>query len=303
MRKGKKRISLRQKRAFTGLIFILPWLIGFLWFYGKGFIQAARFSLSTMTMQPTGGYTLDFVGLDNFKYLLFQHASYNQTLVSSVSNMLLDVPLIIFFSLFMAIILNGKLKGKTAMRVVLFLPIIMSSGAISSSISLAQQSISGGVSAVSSEAAVSGVTNVTYLLQMLSNLGIPVKLTDYLVAAVGRIYQIVQASGVQIIIFIAALQSVPGSLYEVSKIEGATAYETFWKVTFPMVSPLIITNVVYTIVDAYRNSQVVKEAYTMAFSNYNWSVSVAMSLLSSLVVCIVLVIVTGLISRRVFYYN
>lgn len=299
----KKKMSLIQKRAVTGLLFITPWLIGFLWFYLKGFIQAVRFSLSNMQMLETGGYQLDFTGLANFRYALFQDANYNQTLVSSVGNMLIDVPLIIFFSLFIAIILNGKFKGRTIFRAILFLPIILNSGAISASIALAQQAVSGGVAAVSSEAAAASGVNIEYLLSMLTDLGFPAALADYLIAAVGRIFDIVQASGVQIIIFIAALQSVPGALYEVSQIEGATAYETFWKVTFPMVSPLIVTNVVYTIVDAFINSEVVQEAYDMAFTNYNWGVSVAMSLMSSLVVCLVLVVIVKLISSKVFYYN
>lgn len=303
MNTKKKKMSLIQKRAVTGFLFITPWLIGFLWFYAKGFIQAVRFSLSNMTMKETGGYLLEFIGLDNYKYIFLQHASYNQTLVSSIGNMIIDVPLIIFFSLFIAILLNNKFKGRTLMRAILFLPIIMNSGAISASIALAQQAVSGGVAAVSTEAAVSGGVNIEYLLGMLTDLGFPVALTDYIIAAVGRIFDIVQASGVQIIIFIAALQSVPGSLYEVSKIEGATAYETFWKVTFPMVSPLIVTNVVYTIVDGFMNSEVVDMAYKMAFTSFNWSFSVAMSLVSSLVVCILLAVVTMLISRKVFYYN
>lgn len=296
-------MSLIQKRAVTGLLFITPWLIGFLWFYLKGFIQAVRFSLSNMQMLETGGYQLDFTGLANFRYALFQDANYNQTLVSSVGNMLIDVPLIIFFSLFIAIILNGKFKGRTIFRAILFLPIILNSGAISASIALAQQAVSGGVAAVSSEAAAASGVNIEYLLSMLTDLGFPAALADYLIAAVGRIFDIVQASGVQIIIFIAALQSVPGALYKVSQIEGATAYETFWKVTFPMVSPLIVTNVVYTIVEAFINSEVVQEAYDMAFTNYNWGVSVAMSLMSSLVVCLVLVVIVKLISSKVFYYN
>lgn len=299
----KKKMSLIQKRAVTGLLFITPWLIGFLWFYLKGFIQAVRFSLSNMQMLETGGYQLDFTGLANFRYALFQDANYNQTLVSSVGNMLIDVPLIIFFSLFIAIILNGKFKGRTIFRAILFLPIILNSGAISASIALAQQAVSGGVAAVSSEAAAASGVNIEYLLSMLTDLGFPAALADYLIAAVGRIFDIVQASGVQIIIFIAALQSVPGALYEVSQIEGAAAYETFWKVTFPMVSPLIVTNVVYTIVDAFINSEVVQEAYDMAFTNYNWGVSVAMSLMSSLVVCLLLVVIVKLISSKVFYYN
>lgn len=303
MTKKKRKLSLLDKRAITGFLFVLPWFIGFLWFYGKGFIQAVRFSLSKLTMQETGGYLLEFVGLDNFRYAFLRDASFNQTLVSSVGNMLIDVPLIIFFSLFIAILLNSKFHGRALMRAVLFLPIIMNSGAIQASIELAQQAVNGGVTAVSSEAAVASNVNVEYLLNMMTQLGVPSALMDYIVLAVGRIFDIVQASGIQIIIFIAALQSVPGSLYEVSKIEGATAYETFWRVTFPMVSPHIVTNVVYTIVDAFMNSEVVQEAYDMAFTNFNWSVSVTMSLISSFVVCILLAVIVKIISSKVFYYN
>ena len=298
--KKKKKLSLLQKRALTGFAFITPWLIGFLWFYVKSLIQAVRFSLSKMEMLESGGYTLKFTGLDNFKYALFQDPTYNQILATSIRDIVIDVPLIIFFSL---LICNGKFKGRTLVRAILFLPIIMNAGAINNAIEMAREAVTGGVAAVSAEAAVASGVNVDYFMNLFMDLGFPVALLDYITAAVGRIFDIVQASGVQIIIFIAALQSVPGALYEVAKIEGATGYETFWKVTFPMVSPLIITNVVYTIVDSFVDSDVVEKAYDMAFVNFDWGVSVAMSLLSSVIVIALLVIVCKLISKKVFYYN
>ena len=300
--KKKKKLSLLQKRALTGFAFITPWLIGFLWFYVKSLIKAVRLSLSKMEMLESGGYTLKFTGLDNFKYALFQDPTYNQILATSIRDIIIDVPLIIFFSLFIAMICNGKFKGRTLVRAILFLPIIMNAGAINNAIEMAREAVTGGVAAVSAEAVASGV-NVDYFMSLFMDLGFPVALLDYITAAVGRIFDIVQASGVQIIIFIAALQSVPGALYEVAKIEGATGYETFWKVTFPMVSPLIITNVVYTIVDSFVDSDVVEKAYDMAFVNFDWGVSVAMSLLSSVIVITLLIIVCKLISKKVFYYN
>ena len=133
------------------------------------------------------------------------------------------------------------------------------------------------------------------------DLGFPVALLDYITAAVGRIFDIVQASGVQIIIFIAALQSVPGALYEVAKIEGATGYETFWKVTFPMVPPLIITNVVYTIVDSFVDSDVVEKAYDMAFFNFDWGGGVSMSLLCFVIVISFRVIICKVILNQVLF--
>ena len=140
-------------------------------------------------------------------------------------------------------------------------------------------------------------------MEMFASMGLPSGLLDYVVGAVGRINDIISASGVQIIIFIAALQSIPGSLYEVAKIEGATAYETFWKVTFPMVMPHIITNIVYTVVDNFANSEIVEMAYNTAFTDVNYGLSSAMSLISTAIVCLILVLVCGFSQKRTFYYN
>lgn len=145
--------------------------------------------------------------------------------------------------------------------------------------------------------------NVNYLLHVFEELGLPAVIVDYITGLVSRIFEIVRASSVQIIIFIAALQSIPNSLYECAKIEGATGYETFWKITFPMVSPLILTNVVYTIVDFFVNSEVVDMAYEMAFTNYNYGLSAAMSVISTVIICFILVVVSALITKKTFYYN
>ena len=145
--------------------------------------------------------------------------------------------------------------------------------------------------------------DVAYFIELFKNLAMPDKLLDYIVAAVARINDIISASGVQIIIFIAALQSIPGSMYEVAKIEGATAYETFWKVTFPMVMPHIITNVVYTVVDNFAQSDVVQLAYDTCFNEINYGLSSTMSFVSTVIVCVILVLVCGFIQKRTFYYN
>lgn len=298
-----KKLTLMQKRALTGIAFISPWLIGFIVFYLVSFVKTIQFSLCKVTVGDTGGYRLAFKGLSNFKYALFQDADFNHILVDSVVSMVVDVPLIIFFSLFMAILLNQKFKGRTIIRAIFFIPVIMNSGAINDALELARQLIAGGLSAMVSEVSSSTSSSSAYLLDVFMNLGMPDNIIEYILGAIGRMYDIIKASGVQIIIFLAALQSVPGSLYEVSKIEGATSYETFWKVTFPMVTPLILTNVVYTIVDSFVTSDVVDRAYEMAITNHNYGISSAMSLLSTGVVGVVLVVVTIFISRKTFYYN
>lgn len=305
-KKKKKKMSLSKKHSYMGYLFILPWLIGFIWFYARSLFMTIEFSLNELTVNPGGGYTLDFVGLDNFIYAFRVHASYKQVLTTSVGNMLIDVPLITFFSLFMAMLLNRKFKGRTLVRAIFFLPVILNSGAIMDALELARAMMSGGISSASAElaeaASGSGV-GIQYYVQMFGDLGIPDVLLEYLSGAVSRISDIINASGVQIIIFIAALQSIPGSMYEVANIEGATAYETFWKVTFPMIMPHIITNVVYTVVDSFTQSEVVELAYDTAFTQMNYGLSSVFSLVSTVITCLILVVVCGAIQKRTFYYN
>lgn len=306
MRRKRTKMSLTTRRSINGYLFIMPWLIGFVVFYLRSLIMSVQFSLSELTVNPGGGYTLEFVGLENFIYAFRVHGSFKQILTTSVGNMLIDVPLITFFSLFMAILLNKKFPGRTLVRAIFFLPVILNSGAIQDAMDLARAMMSGGISNASAEiaeaASGSGVS-IEYYIQMFTALGLPDVIIEYVYGAVGRISEIINASGVQIVIFIAALQSIPGSMYEVAKIEGATGYETFWKVTFPMVMPHIITNVVYTVVDSFADSEVVELAYDVAFTQNNYGLSSVFSLVSTIVTCLILVLVCRFIQKRTFYYN
>ncbi len=307
----KKKMTLLQKRKMTGLLFILPWFAGFLVFYVKSILLAGQFAFSELNMDAVnGGYSLTNAGWENFRYAFRVHGTFKQILTTSVLDMLVDVPLITFFSLFMAILLNKKFKGRTIVRAIFFLPIILNSGAITAAMELSAQMMQGGISSQAAEmlssSASAGSTlalDIDFFIDMFLNLGLPVTLIGYIITAVARINDIIAASGVQIIIFIAALQSIPGSMYEVAKIEGATGYETFWKITFPMVMPHIITNVVYTIVDSFTESGVVDLAYKTAFNEFNYGLSSVFSLVSTVITCIILVTVCGLIQKRTFYYN
>ena len=301
----KPRLTLSQKRTINGYLFILPWLVGFLCFYVRSLFLTVQFSLSELTMDVVnGGYTLEFVGLKNFLYAFTAHGSFKQILTTSVMDMVIDVPLIIFFSLFMALMLNRKFPGRTLVRVIFSLPVILNAEAIVDAVETATMMVATGVSASSQEMAAETVgMGMSYYIDLFGNLMIPKQLLEYIVGAVDRITGIISASGVQIVIFIAALQSIPGSLYEVAKIEGATAYETFWKVTFPMVMPHIITNVVYTVVDSFIDSDVVNLAYTTAFSDFNYGLSSVFSLVSTLVTCAILALVVSFIQKKTFYYN
>jgi len=302
----KFRLTMSRKRMIIGILFITPWLIGFIYFYARTLFMTGQFSLSEISIASTGGYQLSFVGLENFIYAFRADPDFKQVLTTSLFDMVVDVPLIIFFSLFVAILLNRKFKMRPLVRAIFFLPIILNADAITEALSMQLSMMTGGLSSMSDEvtsAASSSTVNVSYYLSLFQNLALPQVVLDYLVSAVSRISDIITASGVQIIIFIAALQSIPPALYEVSRMEGATGYETFWKITFPMVMPHIITNVVYTVVDAFAKSPVVDLAYETAFTDYNYGLSSVFSLVSTLLVCLLLVIVVRAIQKRTFYYD
>lgn len=303
----KPHISMAGKRAINGYLFVLPWLLGFMLFYVRSLYMTVEFSLNSMTVLNTGGYKLEFVGLQNYYEAFFSHATFKQTLTTSIGNMIIDVPLIIFFSLFVAMMLNRKMKCRGLVRAIFFLPVLLNAEAVSNALSMAAQMMAGGLNSTSADMAAaatsSSAVNMSYLIELFGELALPDAVLDYVVGAVSRISDIIQSSGVQIVLFIAALQSIPTSLYEVAKIEGATSYETFWKVTFPMVMPHIITNTIYTIVDAFSQSDVVQLAYDTAFTESKYGLSSAFSVISTLITCSLLALVVYFISKRTFYYN
>jgi ABC-type sugar transport system permease subunit len=306
----KSSLTLEQKKSIRGLLFVSPFIIGFAIFYFRSLVETIFFSFSHTHMPEEGtiaGFSREFAGLHYFIEAFTSHPTFNQLLFSSILDMSVDVLLIIFFSLFMALILNQKFKGRTFVRAIFFMPVILNSEAISNAITMARAMMMGGMSPVSADIAQAagsgGGPNVMYYIYMFEELGLPIEMIDYVVNAVSRISLIITASGVQMIIFIAALQSIAPALYEVARIEGATPYETFWKVTFPMVSPLIITNVVYTVVDSFIRSPVLILSYNTIFAEHNYSLGSVFSLVSMLAVCLLLLITCAIISKRTYYHN
>ena len=295
------RLTLTRKRSLLGILFISPWLIGFLFLFLKPLVESIRFSFNKLVIEPTG-FSLHNIGWDNFHNALFVDPNFNRILTNSIGSMLINVPLILFFSLFSAVLLNQKFPGRTLARAIFFLPVILASGAISAAETAGLINLVGNAT-VAQEMGRAASFNGDALVNILVHAGFPISITDYVVEAVGRIYEIIRSSGVQILIFLAALQSVPTSMYEVAKMEGATGYETFWKITFPMVSPLILTNIIYTIIDSFADSPVTKIIYTTAFTSQNFGLSAAMSWLYTIAVSILLIIIGYAISKKVFYQN
>ncbi|MFD0712736.1 carbohydrate ABC transporter permease [Paenibacillus sp. GCM10027626] len=294
------RFTLPRKRALMGVLFTLPWLIGFIFLFAVPLMQSFQFSLHELKLGESG-LELEYLGWENYKHAFYVHAAFNRVLTESVIGMAVNVPLIIFFSLFIATVLNQRFRGRSIARMIFFLPVIVSAGVISSlgwadymSQAIGQTLAEGG--------GFSGLGSFE-LKGFLYDMGMNRGLVNYLADAVERIYDIISSSGVQIIIFLAGLQSIPPSLYEASRIEGATGYENFWKITFPMMTPLILTNVIYTIIDSFLNSQMAGLLKETSFKLFDFGLSAAMSWIYFGVILVLLGLFAAVISRRAFYYD
>ena len=243
--KAKKKKTLAQKNAIAGYLFILPFIIGFIAFLGYPLIESIQMSLSEVTV-GNGGFSMRFIGINNFKKAFTVDPEFNRFLTESISSMLYKVPATLVFSFFVALLLNQEFKGRGFVRAIFFLPVILSSGVI---VGLEyNNTLLQGMEDVVKESG--GNSSITATLQtILDTGGMGSKFFGYVFDILDSVYDIAIAAGIQIIIFLSGLQTISTSMYEAAKIEGCTAWESFWKITFPMVSSLILVNIVYSIID------------------------------------------------------
>lgn len=293
---GMKRRTYAEQKALWGFIYVLPWLLGFLLFFLIPLVSSLRYSFSSIEANANG-MNISFIGISNYVEALTVNTSFNRTLTTSIVNMVINVPLIVIFSLFLAVLLNQKFVGRAIARSIFFLPVILASGVIAN---LETTSLVQAINEQNAGGAVSGL-GTSELTRIMLNSGVSENVVAYLTSAVDRIYQIVSQSGVQILIFLAGIQSVSPQLYEASKIEGATGYEAFWKITLPMVSPLILVNVIYTIIDSFSRSEMTTLIRETGFTNFNFGLSSAMAWIYFLAIMVILSIITFFISKRIFY--
>lgn len=292
----KNKLTLRRRRSIAGLLFVLPFILGLAIIFIPSMIKAGIFSVNKITLTGSG-YDLTFVGGSYFSRALTEHPIYRRELLTSVGNMFFNSIFIIVFSFFMAGVLNQKFRGRAVMRAILFLPVIVSAGVIAMIDSQAALDMTQSTTTVSSSLDSSA---------LLISLGLPASMIEFISDVLDRIYQIISDSGVQILIFLAALQTISPSLYDASTMDGATGWENFWKITFPMLSPYILANTVYTVVDSlasYKNPvmQVIME--TAQSSGGDLAYSVAMSFIYFAVEAVILAVLVLAVSRIVFYYN
>ncbi len=267
-----KNLRYTQKRQLYGFLFILPWLIGFTLFYLNSILRLIANSMQSIKVTSEGMVTT-FIGLDNFIEIFTLNPDFNRVLITSVSKTIVSLPFIVIFSLIIAVVLNGEFKGRAIARVIFILPLILGLDIV---VSLGDLTNIGDKMDMMNNVATGLEADKLQMLLLSSS--IPEWIANLLITMVNGVFELVSLSGVQILIFLAALQSVNPALYEVARIEGANAYEVFWKVTIPGISPMIFMVIIYTIIDAYYRSPLASNIQMTAFNEGNFGSSSAMSL-------------------------
>ena len=313
--KKKKNASLDRRKARAGWFFVLPFVVSFVLVYIPIVIDSIIYSFSSLTTRAGQAMQVEWVGWANYSDALFGAASkagggsqtFIQVLVEGMKNMIFDIPMILIFSLFMAVLLNQKMVGRAAFRAILFVPVILSTGIMESInvMTADMQSNMGsaeGISDGSGQSASSEIVSSLDIEKWFSGMVVGEGLVTYVTTAINNIFNIVNHSGVQILIFLAGLQSISPAIYESVQIDGASAWETFWKITFPMISPMILVNAVYTVIDSFTmESNVVMQFISNVSTQGSMVASTAMAWMYFLLVIAIIAVVAGVCSAFIFY--
>ena len=284
----KRRITRRTLREWGfGYLFIAPWIVGVSIFFLYAMVRSLEFSFSKVEL--SNGVILHPLenGLfENFVKVFTTDVNFPGILANFGVGLVLQLPVIIAFSLIIALLLNSNIRCRSLFRMIFFLPVIIATGPVMSK--LTAQGVSS-VPMVSQNALLSVLSELPeFIYQPISNL-------------FSGLIMILWNSGIQILIFLAGLQKVPRTLYEAAKIDGASGWESFWKITLPTVKPLILLNSIYTVVTLATGgtNEIIELIYTATYTaTQGYSYAMAMSWIYTLVVAVILVIVFLLLREK-----
>ncbi len=279
--KKKKHMKMQTRRMLEAMLFLSPWLIGLCVFFIVPIFISIRLSFSEVVKLK--GFILEWVGVKNYEYIFFWDIKFIPTFLKSVQDTLLNTPITLVFSLLIAILINRPMKGRSFFRTAFFIPVLLGSGYIM------KQLLGMGADSTS---ITSGIMVPEKILTLLGPSIAPI-----IQSILDRITVILWKSGVQIVLFLAGLQGISSSLYEAAKCDGATAWEMFWKITLPLISPVILLNFIYTMVSFFTDSNNAIVDYILAesFSNQQFARGAAMGWVYfsfTFIVCMVAMIIT-----------
>lgn len=300
-KKGKlktKMTKMQKREALTGWLFISVWLIGIIFLFLRPLIMSFYYSVSKVTITETG-MQYSFSGIENFIYKFRDDIYFfTSTFRPAISSFVIDVPISVIFSLFVAMILNQDFRGRTLARAIFFLPVIITSGIV------IQILLSVGLK-TDLDTENTFIFQSNGVIDILLNTGLPGFIIEFFQTVSNRIFNIVWMSGIQIILYLSGLQSIPRSEYEAAKIEGATAWECFWKITWVRVSPMTLVVLIYSLIDSFTNvsNVMIKFVFEEYSVRGNLGGSSAMGLMYCMIAFIIIIISYIVSSKYVFYVN
>jgi len=294
----KSRLSGSARNYLIGLFFVSLFIIGFVVIYIPAIIDSIRFSFSEMDAD----FNTVNVKWANYHRVLFVDPTFVRDTLETLGGLVINAVVIIFYSVVVSTLLNMNLPGKGLFRALLFLPVIISTGVIDRLMGFSAIT-GGGITGASDNGTMSGVFDSRSMMQYILSMNINAELSGIIVGAIENIYDIITRSGVQIVIFLAGLQSVPNGVYEAAKVEGCTAWETFWKITMPLISPLIAVNVVYTVIDSFTSPKnvVMNKILSSILEKFDYGTASAMMWCYFLLVGVVLGITLVIVNKLAFY--
>lgn len=299
VKKAFSNIPYHNQKVIWGILFSLPWMIGMAVFFLPSFIKSIWWSFNNV-VPSSNGLQITFVGLQNYielfrSYVIDGNTVFSVQLYLFLQNLIIDLPIILIFSILIAMFLNKPFKGHKLVKAIFFIPVIYN-------ITLITDTLSKGFGQYIDDSTGTSQMFVQQITSFFLEIGLGQSLMGIVLNAIDRIFMIVNLSGIQILIFIAAIQSIPNQLYEAAKMEGATKYEIFWKITMAMITPLILTAAVFTVVDSFTRAPIYRFLdFAMTQNRYGLAATISISYFAINVAIIGLVFL--LMKGRVFYYD
>lgn len=256
----KQRLNLQRRNSLYGRLFVLPWEIGIILFFIYPLSQSILYSFSDV-LWVDGNLQVVFNGLKHYRHLLLVDSNYTYFLQEELREFCVSLPLIVILSLIFGLILNMRFPGRMLARGVFFLPVIIASDVL---LNLLFSNGNAGP-----ENATVYTSSIIDLDMVLRNLGLSEKLISLFSDAIGSIFDLIWKCGVQTVLFIAGLQTIPDALYEVSRVEGANKWEEFWFITFPMLNSTVVLVMVYTMISLVtdKNNMMMTSPFTLMTNN------------------------------------
>lgn len=248
MKKRSRGIEAIKRRY--GYYFVAPWLLGLAIFVIKPLVMSFYYSFTNVRMVE-GGISTEFAGLKWINYLLKEDAEFIDQALTSLTDLLTSLPIILSLSMILAIVLNQKFKGRMIARSIFFLPVIIAAGPVMGV--LAEFTMAEGLSSSfgAADSPTAAYMQVIDFQDILYRLELPASLNNFVSGYLSDIFNLIWSCGIQILLFVSGLQTIPAQLYEVSKVEGASVWEEFWYITVPMLGRTILLVSFYTMVELF----------------------------------------------------